>query len=84
MKRAMGIFLMAAVLFTTGCAASGGYGRGYYRQGYGGRYYRQSHGGYRYDRDWDRHNGRDRHRRDDRYRHDGRDRHYERDHYQRN
>ena len=67
MKRAIGCFLMTAVLFTTGCAASGGYNRGYYRQGYGG--------GHRSDRDWDR--------RDDRYRDDGRGRHYDRDHNQR-
>lgn len=77
MKRAIGSLLMAAGLFTTGCAASAGYNRGYYRQGYG------YGGGYRYDRAWDRHNPRDRDRRDDRYRHDGRDRDYDRDHYQR-
>jgi hypothetical protein len=75
MKHAIGFFLMAAALLTTGCAASAGYNRGYYRQGYGGAY--------RYDRDWDRRNSRDRDRRDDRYRHDGRDRDYDRDHYQR-
>ena len=69
MKRAMGLFLMAAALLTTGCAASAGYNRGYYRQGYGG--------GYRYDRDWDRHNRRDRDR------HERRDRYYDRDDYRR-
>jgi hypothetical protein len=46
MRRAIGLFLMAAALLTTGCVASIGYDRGYYRRGY-------DHG-YRYD-------GRDRH-----------------------
>ena len=73
MKRAMGFFLIAAALFTTGCAASVGYNRGYYRQGYGG--------GYRYERDWDGHNPRFWDRHEDRYRHDRRDRYYDRDHY---
>ncbi|HEV2200009.1 MAG TPA: hypothetical protein VGR73_09315 [Bryobacteraceae bacterium] len=59
MKRAIGFFLMAAALLTTGCAASVGYNRGYYQRGYyRGGYY----GGYRYDRDWDRHHRRDRDR----------------------
>lgn len=75
MNRAMGFFLIAAALLTTGCAASAGYNRGYYRQGYGG--------GHRYDRDWDRHDQRDRHRHDDRYRHDGGDRDYDHDYYHR-
>jgi len=73
MKRAMGFLLMDAALLMTGCAASVGYNRGYYRQGYGGVY--------RYDRDWDRRNPRDRDRHDDRFSHDGRDRYYERDQY---
>ncbi len=73
MKRTTGTFLMAAALLTTGCAASAGYNRGYYRQGYGG--------GNRYDRDWDRSNSRDRDRRDDRYRHGGSD--HDRDNYHR-
>lgn len=51
MKRAMGLFLIAAALLTTGCAASVTYGHGYYRRGY--------YNGYRYDGDWDRHHRRD-------------------------
>ena len=43
---------MTGVLLTTGCAASVDYNRGYYRHGYGF--------GYRYDRDWGRHDRRDR------------------------
>jgi hypothetical protein len=65
MRRAMGLFLMAAALLTTGCAASVGYNRGYYRRGYDY--------GYRYDGDRDRHNRRDR----DRY--GGRDHYFDRD-----
>jgi hypothetical protein len=70
MKRAMmGLILIAAALFSTGCAATVGYNRGYYRQGYGS--------GYRYDHDWDRHNRRDWDR------HDPRDRDFNRYDYHR-
>jgi hypothetical protein len=69
MKRAMGLFLLAASLFSTGCATTVGYNRGYYRQRYDS--------GYRYDRDWDLHNRREWDR------HDRRDRDYDRDDYRR-
>jgi hypothetical protein len=71
MKYTIGFFLLAASLFSTGCAATVGYNRGYYRQGYGS--------GYRYDRDWDRHTRRDWGRHD----HDRRDRDYDRDGHRR-
>ena len=44
------LFLMAATLLATGCAASVRYNRGYYRYGNGDGY----RDGYRHDRDWNR------------------------------